>query len=182
MQPSRHPRHFIITSSVGAFVGLAGYAPYGPAKSALRSLADSLRSELNLYNGMRASKSSSSSPAQDVQIHCVFPGSISSPGLDLENTHKHPVTKILEEGDTIQNEDEVADAAVKGLERGEFMIPTAWLGYLMQAGMLGGSARGRLIVDTVMSWVASLAWLFVGPDMDGKVWKYGKTKGVGLPA
>ncbi|TIA27580.1 NAD(P)-binding protein, partial [Aureobasidium pullulans] len=62
------PRHFIITSSVVAFVGLAGYTPYAPAKAALKSLADSLRMELNLYSGSRQS-STHPSLASEVKIH-----------------------------------------------------------------------------------------------------------------
>jgi len=45
--------------------------------------------------------------------------------------------------------------------------------------MLGGSPRARLVVDTLLSWVASIAWLFVAPDLDGKVWKYGTQYGSG---
>ncbi|CAD0082940.1 unnamed protein product, partial [Aureobasidium vineae] len=108
-------RHFIITSSSVAFVGVAGYSPYAPAKAALKSLADSLRMELNLYNG--SMKSSLPSPAAATQIHLVCPGTILTPGYDAENATKHPVTKILESGDPKQTGDEVADAALKGLQR-----------------------------------------------------------------
>ena len=38
--------------------------------------------------------------------------------------------------------------------------------------------RTSIVVDTVMSWVAAVVWLFVGPDLDGKVWDYGKKHGV----
>ncbi|KAK3634897.1 3-dehydrosphinganine reductase [Elasticomyces elasticus] len=175
------PRHFIITSSVACFVGLAGYAPYAPAKSALRSLADTLRSELNLYNGYRRGHPSQG-PLTDVKIHCVVPGTIKSPGLDQENEVKHAVTHLLEEGDMAQTEDEVAVAAIKGLESGGYLITTQFLGHAMRAGMLGGSPRNSWLVDTLFAWVINIAWLFIGPDMEGKVFKYGKTNEVLLPA
>ena len=176
------PRHFLITSSVGAFVGLAGYAPYAPAKAALRSLADNLRSEVQLYNGYRRYREGSESvPAAEIKIHCVAPGTITSPGYDEENKSKHPVTKSLEESDPKQNEDEVAAAAVKGLERGEFLVTTHYLAHLMRASMLGGSPRNNILVDTVISWIASIVWLFVQPDLDAKVAKYGEQNYVKLP-
>lgn len=171
------PRHFIMTSSVAAFVGLAGYAPYAPAKAAMRSLSDQLRSEINLYNGARRKDPSSVSPAE-VKIHTIFPGTILSPGLEEEDKTKHAVTKLLEEGDPAQTEDQVAAAAVKGLERGGYLITTQYLGHAMRAGILGGSPRNNWFVDTVFSWVIAIAWLFIGPDLEGKVFNYGKQHGL----
>ncbi|EMD01231.1 hypothetical protein BAUCODRAFT_144782 [Baudoinia panamericana UAMH 10762] len=175
------PRHFIMTSSTLCFAGVAGYAPYSPAKSALRSLADTLRSELNLYNGYRRTHPEEG-PATDVRIHCVVPGTIKSPGLEHENSMKHPVTKLLEEGDPAQTEDEVAVAAVRGLEKGGFLITTQFLGHAMRAGALGGSPRNNWLVDTAFAWVVNLAWLFIGPDLEGKVFKHGQKHRVQLPS
>jgi 3-dehydrosphinganine reductase len=169
------PRHFIITSSVIAFIGMAGYTPYGPAKSALRSLADTLRSELQLYNGANAANLS----RPKLMNHIVFPMGIISPGLEAENALKHPVTIMLEEDDQPQSEDEVAAASIAGLERGEFQVTTNWLGHLMRSSTMGGSPRNGLgVLDTVTSWVGSIVWLFVGPDMEKKVFNYGKKHGV----
>lgn len=173
------PRHLIMTSSVACFVGLAGYVPYAPAKSAMRSLADTLRSEVNLYNGARR-KDPQNGPAADIKIHCVFPATITSPGYEEEEKTKHAVTKILEEGDPAQDEDQVAKAAVNGLEKGGYLVTTQFIGHAMRAGALGGSPRNNWLVDTVFSWIVALAWLFIGPDMEGKVFKYGKQHG--LPA
>jgi 3-dehydrosphinganine reductase len=177
---ARPPRHFIITSSVICFVGLAGYAPYGPAKSALRNLADCLRSEVQLYNGYR-SANPDKGPETDVEVHICTPGTIFSPGLEQENKTKPPVTKILEESDPRQTEDEVAAAAVKGLEKGHYLISTQWLGGLMRAAMIGGSPKNNALVDTVMSWVSSIVWLFVQPDLEKKVFKWGVENEVKLP-
>ncbi|KAK5120531.1 hypothetical protein LTR85_006187 [Meristemomyces frigidus] len=180
-QKSAKPRHFIVTSSVACFAGIAGYAPYSPAKSALRSLADTLRSELNIYNGYRRTHATGA-PEADVKVHCVVPGTITSPGYAEERKTKHAVTKILEEGDLSQTEDEVAVAAVRGLEKGGYLITTQLLGHAMRAGALGGSPRNNWFVDTVFSWVVNIAWLFIGPDMEGKVFNWGKKNEVKLPA
>jgi len=179
--PSSKPpaRHFIITSSTVAFVGVAGYSPYSPAKSALRSLSDTLRSELNLYNGAAAGAHSSSA-LPEVKNHIVLPGSILSPGLADENKLKHPVTVMLEDGDPAQTEDEVAKAAIRGLEKGHYLITTQFLGHAMRASALQGSPRNGLvgIRDTLFSWATSVAWLFIGPDMERKVWNWGRQNGV----
>ncbi|KAF2223094.1 hypothetical protein BDZ85DRAFT_312746 [Elsinoe ampelina] len=172
------PRHIIFTSSVGAFVGLAGYAPYSPAKAALRNLADVLRNEVQLYNAARRGPNSQGAPDRDVNIHVVFPGTITSPGYEQENRVKHPVTHLLEEGDPKQTGEEVAAAAVRGLERGGFMVTTQWLGNVMRVGMMGGSQRGNVVLDTVLGWIVAVVWLFMGPDLDGRVWKWGRENGV----
>lgn len=173
------PRHLIMTSSVACYVGLAGYTPYAPAKAAMRSLADTLRSEMNMYNGARLNKNAApdSSPAAEVKVHVVVPGTIKSPGLVNEDKVKHEVTKILEEGDIAQTEDEVAAAAISRLEKGGYMITTQLLGDAMRAGGLSGSPRNNWIIDTIFGWIIHFVWLFIGPDMERKVWAYGKEKG-----
>lgn len=173
---SAKPRHFIVTSSTVCFVGVAGYAPYAPPKSAMRSLADTLRSEVNLYNGARR-KDPVNGPPADIKIHCVCPGTITSPGHENEEKTKHEVTKILEKGDPAQNEDEVAKAAIAGLENGGYLITTQMLGHAMRASALGGSPRNNWFIDTIFSWITSIAWLFIGPDLEGKVFSYGKKHG-----
>jgi 3-dehydrosphinganine reductase len=177
---SQGPRHFIITSSAIAFVGLAGYSPYAPAKAALRSLADSLRSEVLLYNGARRSNVAKGQvPAPfDVNIHAIFPGTILSPGFENEEKTKHPVTRLLESADPRQTEVEAATAAIRGMENGNYMTATNWLVDLLRWGSLGSSQRNNIVVDTLMAWVSSLVWLFMIPDLNGKVWGWGKKEGM----
>lgn len=177
---AKDARQFIMTSSVAALLGAAGYAPYCPAKAAMRSLADTLHSEVNIYNGSRRSKDAAvraEAPDRDISIHLVMPGTIKSPGFETENKTKHAVTKLLEKDDIVQTEEEVAAAAVKGLEKGGYIVTTQFIASLLRSGMMGGSARNSWFVDTVMSWIVSVAWLFIGPDMDAKVFNYGKKYG-----
>ncbi|KAL6708428.1 3-dehydrosphinganine reductase [Coniothyrium glycines] len=175
------PRHFIITSSAVAFMNILGYSSYGPAKAALRSLADGLRSEVQLYNAARRSKATTSSQPVapfDVKIHAIFPGSILSPGYVNENKTKHPVTLDMETADPKQTEMEAAMASVKGLEAGNFMTPTNWLIHLMRWGSMSGSQRNNIVIDTVMAWVATIVWLVIVPDLNSKVWSWGKKNGM----
>lgn len=170
------PRHFIMTSSTAAFVGVAGYVPYAPAKAALRSLHDNLQSELNIYHG---AATASESGMADVRIHTVFPGTILTPGFEEEQRIKHPITKMLEEEDPPQKEDEVATAAVAALEKGQTMITTQPLmGPIIKGSAWQGSRRDNWLLDTLMQWIMALAWLYVAQDLDKKVWKWGRANGM----
>ncbi|APA08286.1 hypothetical protein sscle_03g030560 [Sclerotinia sclerotiorum 1980 UF-70] len=157
-------RHLIFTSSVVAFYSIVGYTSYSPAKAAIKSLSDTLYQEVLMY-------------PNPPQIHTVFPGTIASPGLEIENQGKPEVTHLLEETDPIQTPDEVASNAIKGLERGEYLITVGWLGSMMRACAWGGSKRGNWVLDTLITWGTSVIWGFVGSDLDGKVRKWGETKG-----
>ncbi|RYO14409.1 hypothetical protein AA0121_g7689 [Alternaria tenuissima] len=175
------PRKFIMTSSALAFMNIAGYSAYSPAKAAIRSLADGLRSEVQLYNAARRSKTGTTgaTPAPfDVDIHVVFPGSILSPGFENENKTKHPVSFELESSDPKQTELEAATAAIKGLEGGDFMTPTNWLVHLMRWGSISGSQRNNVVLDTIGAWIATIVWLIMVPDLNGKVWGWGKKNGM----
>jgi 3-dehydrosphinganine reductase len=175
-----YPAQDKITSSAVAFVGLAGYSPYAPAKAAIRSLADGLRSEVQLYNAARRSKTSTGTqPAPfDVNIHAIFPGTILSPGFDNEEKTKHAVTRELESSDPKQTELEAATAAVRGLESGNFMTPTNWLVGLLRWGSLGSSQRNNIVLDTLGAWITTIIWLIMVPDLNSKVWGWGKTNGM----
>lgn len=177
---SKSPRHFIMTSSSVCFVGVGGYGPYAPPKAAMRSLADTLRSEVNFYNGARRGDSATKPPT-DIKIHCVLPGSIQTKGFEHEEESKHQITRIMEEDDVAQTEDEVAAAAVRGLEKGGFLITTQLMGHAMRAGALGGSPRNNRFMDTLFAGVMNVVWLVVGPVMERKVFDYGKKNGAGVP-
>ena len=157
-------KHLIFTSSVAAFYSVTGYAGYSPTKSALKGLSDTLVQEVLLYG-------------DDVKVHTVFPGSISSPGFETENLSKPDITHILEESDPVQTPDEVAAKCIVGLEKGEYLVTVALLGAAMRACAWGGSRRNNWLLDTALTWITSIAWAFIGRDLDGKVSAYGKKHG-----
>lgn len=158
------PKHLVFTSSVLAFFPVIGYGPYNPAKAALRALADTLVQELEIY-------------PQNVQVHVVYPGSIQSPGMERENQTKPAITKKIEEDDPVQSPDEVASRAIQGLERGDYFITVGLLGHAFRWSALGGSPRNNWVVDTIMCWLMQIVWVFVLPDIFGKIRKYGKQNG-----
>ncbi|MCJ1287856.1 hypothetical protein MMC26_007208 [Xylographa opegraphella] len=166
---SREPRHLIFTSSVCGLFNVAGYSPYSPAKTALRSLSDSLSMEMQLYT---------SAEFPPVRIHTIFPGTIFTESYVEENKIKPAITKKLEEDDGGQTPDQVAEKSIQALEKGEELIATAWLGRALMCGVLGGSTRnGWPIIDTALSWVMSILMIFVRRDMDTKVRNWGKLHG-----
>jgi 3-dehydrosphinganine reductase len=157
-------RHLVFTSSAAAFWGIAGYGAYSPAKAAIKSLADTLFQEAQLYSA-------------DVKIHTVFPGTIDSPGLVEEEKTKPEITKILEADDPIQSEETVASKSIKGLENGEFLVVVNWLTYAMRACAWGGSVRNNWFLDTITTFITAIVWIFISPDLNGKVKKYAKEHG-----
>lgn len=179
--PSEPARHFIVTSSVLGFINIIGYGCYSPAKAALKTLCDGLRQEVMLYNGARRSKNNTSGqvPAPfDVAINMIAPATILSPGEQNENLTKPDVTKKLEEMDPKQTELEAATAAINGLEAGNYSSATTWLGDLMRMSSMGSAKRDNLVKDTMGQWVSSIVWPFLGLDMDGTVFNWGKKEGM----
>lgn len=170
------PRHLIFTASVAGLYTIAGYSGYSPAKAALRNLSDALQQEVLIYNGSRQ-HTSGNGPAADVKVHTIFPGTILSPGLEIESQTKPGVTKKLEEDDPQQTEDEVAATSVRGLEKGDYLVTGTFLGWAMRSSVLSGSPRNNRFTDTLMNWATSIAWLFIQPSLDGTAFKWGKEKG-----
>jgi 3-dehydrosphinganine reductase len=84
----------------------------------------------------------------------------------------------LESSDPKQTELEAATAAIKGLEGGDFMTPTNWLVHLMRWGSISGSQRNNVVLDTIGAWIATIVWLIMVPDLNGKVWGWGKKNGM----
>lgn len=162
------PRHLIFTASFLSFFTIAGYTPYSPTKAALRSLADTLSQEMNLYVHEHT----------PVRIHTIFPATIFTDSFEAEQKVKADVTKKLEEDDPGQTADEVAKRSIAGLEKGDEMVTTTFLTRLVMTSVLGGSLRnGFAALDTFLSWLMSLVMVFVRWDMDSKVRKWGKENG-----
>lgn len=155
-------RKIVFTSSVCAFLNLSGYSAYTPSKTAIRGLADTLRQECLMY---------------DIDVHCVFPATIYSPGFENEQKLKPAITKILEEGDGGQTPDQVAIAALAGLDRGHALINTEMLGPIMRCNMKGPSPKNGLL-DLFHGLAASIIFPFVFFDWEQKVKKYGASHGL----
>lgn len=156
-KPGMPRRKIIFTSSVAAFLNLSGYTSYAPTKAAIRALAETLRQECLMY---------------DIDVHCVFPATIYSPGFENEQRLKPEITKILEEGDGGQTPEKVAQAALDGLDRGYATINTELIGQLLRCNMKGPSPKNGPL-DFVYGFIAAIAMPFVLFDFEKKVKKFG---------
>lgn len=166
-------RHLIFTSSFQALYTMVGYASYGPAKAALRSLSDSLSQELHLYAAANPSWPS-------IRVHTVFPATILGEAYENENLVKPDVSKMLEETDSGQTAEVVARKSIQGLESGHELVTSDILTRLVLSTMFGASKRGgffHAVADWVMGCLALLMLIFVRWDMDRKVQNFGKRYG-----
>lgn len=167
-------RHIIFTGSFVSFYSFAGFTPYAPSKAAIRSLADSLSQEMNLYNAAHKNE------LPPVRVHAVFPATMETQSLDDENAVKPDLTKALEEDDQILTPAECAARAIAGLERGEELVPTSTIIRLVMTSVLGGTIRGGFwkgLVNTLLGWVTLVVMVFIRWDMDSKVAKWGRENG-----
>ncbi|KAJ9650442.1 hypothetical protein H2198_010252 [Neophaeococcomyces mojaviensis] len=170
------PRHLVFTSSVVAFLPLAGYAPYSPAKAAMRALADTLNQEVQVYNGAR-SHATEPGPAAEIKVHAVYPLGIQSPGFENEQKLKPALTQKLEEDDKPQDPDELAKLVIQELEAGKYSVTVSLVGHLMQGWAMGGSQRVG-VMDYLYGWLGSLVVLFIVPDFMSKCYQWGKKHGL----
>ena len=165
---SQEPRHLIFTTSIVALVTIPGYAQYSPSKAAVKSLADTLALEVLLYE----------SKYTPIKVHTCFPATIYSAAFEAEQRIKSDFTKKLEEADKGQTPEEAARRCIAGLERGDQYVTTAFLTKLVKASSLGASLRsGWGIVDTLLSFVASLAMPFVRRSYESEIRSWGKEHG-----
>lgn len=167
------PRHLVFTSSFQALYSMIGYTSYAPAKSALRSLSDSLSQELHLY----AAANPSWPP---VRVHTIFPSTIFGEAYEAETLVKPDVTKMLEETDPGQTAEVVARKSIQGLESGHELVTCDILARFALSTVFGASKRGGFfsaLADWVMGCLGLLVLIFVRWDMDRKVQNFGKRHG-----
>lgn len=105
VRQSRKGRLVFVSSTLG-YMSLIGYSSYGPGKHALRALADTLRSELMLY---------------DIDVQIFFPNTMYTESYERENLTKPKITLEIEETDTPVS----AEQAAKSMLRGELSSLTS---------------------------------------------------------
>ncbi|PGH16700.1 hypothetical protein AJ79_01573 [Helicocarpus griseus UAMH5409] len=165
----RCTRHIIFVTSTAALVPIPGYVAYSPTKSAVRSVADTLRQEVLMYGG-----------PEEFQIHCAFPGTFMSETF-IEGLEEMPeLTRIIERVDKsveklhgwIPSSQEVAQKIMSGVRRGNFLISHDLEGRALINNMRGPSPRDNIIWDTVLGLIAPLIWVFFRISMDRRAKGY----------
>jgi 3-dehydrosphinganine reductase len=95
-----------ISSTVG-YMGVFGYAAYGPAKFAVTGFTECLRQEMLPYN---------------VNVSVVFPPDTDTPQLHEENKIKPQETRVLSGNIKVMSASKVAAAILKGIKNRSFSI------------------------------------------------------------
>jgi len=120
--------HVVTISSTAGLIGVFGYSAYGPAKYAVRGLAETLRPELAPHG---------------IVVACVYPPDTRTPGFDAENALKPPETERISAAIKPREAEHVARAIVNGIEKERLVITadvqTAALA--RAAGLLGPYVR-----------------------------------------
>ena len=93
--------------SVAGLMTAYGYSAYCASKHAVAGLTHALRQELR---------------PRGVQVHLVCPGEFESPMVDKLNAYRSPENRAHAQMIPVLSAAAVADAVMKGLERGRYMI------------------------------------------------------------
>ena len=104
---ARGSGHIVNLSSVAGFLGTFGYSAYGASKYAVRGFSDVLRAEMKPHG---------------IGVAVVFPPDTDTPQLDYETPLKPPETKALSGSVNVMTAEAVAEATLKGLEQGRYLI------------------------------------------------------------
>ncbi len=94
-------------SSQAGFVGVFGYSAYGASKYAVSGLSDVLRAEMKPLG---------------IQVSIVYPPDTQTPQLDFEKPLKPFETKEIAGNAKVLSAEEVADAILKGVRKGKYVI------------------------------------------------------------
>jgi 3-dehydrosphinganine reductase len=134
--------HIVNVSSVAGFLGIFGYTAYSSAKYAIMGLSEALRSELHPYG---------------VAVSVVCPPDTDTPGLAFEKTLRPAETDKVAGNIAPVAPSVVAEALVRGVERGTYLIvPGAlskfyrvlkanalWLFFLITDGDVASARKAR---------------------------------------
>nr|CRX79070.1 hypothetical protein ls5930a1_00105 [Leucosporidium scottii] len=149
----------VLTASVMALMGFAGYSSYSPSKFAIRGLADALRNELQLYG---------------ISVHLFLPATIFSPGFESEQKLKPEICRKIEGPDEGMTPEQVAAHLIRGLERNDYYITYEPVGHMLRNSR-GITPRNNIFKDTFWGIAGTIAmpiWRMLSAD--GEVRKEGK--------
>lgn len=93
--------------SLGGRMGIYGYSAYSSSKFAVLGLTESMRTELK---------------PQNIKVQVVCPSEFESPMVDELNKSRTKENRLLVHNIPVLNAEVVADAVIKGMEKGRYMI------------------------------------------------------------
>ncbi|KZO93756.1 oxidoreductase [Calocera viscosa TUFC12733] len=136
----------VLVSSTLGLMSFVGYTAYAPMKFALRGLADTLYSELQLYG---------------ISVHIYFPCGMFTPGFEEENKTKPAITKKIEEQDQAMQPEAAAAVLLKGVKNGTYSIAADFNTKVFRATTQSSSPYGNLAVKfffELIGWFGVAAW------------------------
>jgi len=104
---SRGSGYLVNISSMAGFIGAFGYTAYGASKYAIRGFSDAMRAELK---------------PMGIGTSIVFPPDTDTPQLAYEEDLKPFETKYLAGIPNVRTAEEVAQAIIKGIKSGNYLI------------------------------------------------------------
>ncbi|KIK69449.1 hypothetical protein GYMLUDRAFT_35512 [Collybiopsis luxurians FD-317 M1] len=132
----KKPGKIIFVASVLGYMSFVGFSSYSPGKHALRGLAETLRSELLLYN---------------CSVHIMFPGNIDSPGFVEENRVKPKITLELESTSKPESPETLAHYLIQGVQQGDFHIAPDLITNIFRSSTIGSTPHHNLFLDGIYS-------------------------------
>ncbi|KAF6257302.1 hypothetical protein COO60DRAFT_1696499 [Scenedesmus sp. NREL 46B-D3] len=206
---ARNSGHICFVASTLALMGLIGFSAYAPSKFAVRGLAECLRNEvrrhwpggvlplllLAQYWQLQGSK---------VAVSIAYPADINTPGYAKENLNKvrgrGKARATLgdgkvSEGVRLQSPETVAVQLLRGLARGEFLLPnSSFMVGLLQSITAGLIPRrlACLLWEALLGLASPLICSLVAAEHDGvarqgagrrfaRLWAAGQAAGQGAP-
>jgi 3-dehydrosphinganine reductase len=107
--------HLVNTSSLAGLFGLFGYTAYCASKFAVVGFSEALRRELRPHG---------------IRVSVLCPPNTRTPGLEEENRHKPPEVLAVEEKAAVLEPGQVAEALLRALPRGDFLVIPSFDGRL----------------------------------------------------
>ncbi|MBC7252356.1 MAG: SDR family oxidoreductase [Actinobacteria bacterium] len=107
--------YIVNTSSVLGFMGIFGYTDYAASKFAVVGFSEALRSEARRHG---------------IGVSVLCPPDTDTPGFAVENLTKPPETRAISEGGGLLQPGEVAEALLRGMKKGVFLIGPGSAGML----------------------------------------------------
>lgn len=129
----KHPTSIVITASLASLYLLYGHSVYTATKYALKGLAEALRFELLPYN---------------IKVCLICPNFTQTPFLDEIGDKNQEIAQILEKvnlykREEAENPEKVSRRVMEAVTRGEFLVASGWIGFLLRTVGRGYVALGE---------------------------------------
>lgn len=128
--------HITYSGSVCSIFTFTGYSAYGPAKYAVKALAETLRNELR---------------SSQINIHMGILSTVDTPGLKRENEVKPEVCSAIEGTATVFQPSYIAKELLKGIDRNDYYITMEFLSWIMAELGFGICPTGNIFMQLLFA-------------------------------